>query len=98
MLTREQLIKARDALAMCKSVPPKGVTTCDTTFRIEFTGENIDTISTLINKALEEPIEGLADAVDLGRAKYQQDSQGIRTRYMALYEAARRQLNQGEMK
>jgi len=103
-MTREQLIKARDALGNHKSVPPKGVTTGDATFRVEFTGENIETLRTLINKALEEPIEGPRSAKLAYTISKIEDSlrkSGITGSYWNdglnyLQDYARRQLNQGE--
>jgi len=83
-MTREQLIKARGAL-------DNSVTGGE--FCVEYPSE-YQTIMSLINNALDEPIEGLREAVAFF-------SKGDFTHsfYMsALIEAARRQLNQGGTK
>jgi len=90
-MTREQLIKARDEM-------PENSHGAS-----QYLIDHGDLIRTLINNALEEPIEGLAEAVEL---QYQEhtppwcafiEKYGDTPRGM-ITKAARRQLNQGETK
>jgi len=56
--------KALEALGNYKSIPPKGVSTADTTFRVELTSEDIETIRLALQDAPRvEVIEGLEDAL-----------------------------------